>query len=122
MYNGWVTITIPIPEKVSLNRIYAGTHWATRKAWKDAYLIATQIIRPKAYTGTFPVTIHYQFNLKGRTLDSLNTAFMAKCVEDSLVACGVFPDDTGKYVRMSSLETVKSNSDEVIVTIEPYAP
>lgn len=104
--------TVAIPEKVSLNRIYAGVHWRKRAEWKEEYWYAVMEAKIATYSGSFPVHAHYHFILHGKVLDSGNVAFMAKCVEDSLVACGVLPDDGPKYVASMLLTTEKAKKGE----------
>lgn len=117
-------LTIPIPEKVSLNRIYAGVHFRERSRHKQDYAIAVMASHPKPWTGDFPVSVHYHFRLKGTALDISNHAYMLKMVEDGLVACGVFPDDTPQYVASINVtgEKIKTGDEVVTVTIKPYAP
>lgn len=91
-------LTIPIPEKISLNKIYSGIHYRTRSRHKDAYRLAVMVSQPKPYSGPFPVECHYHFRLNGSRLDVSNHAYMTKMIEDGLVACGVLPDDDQKYV------------------------
>lgn len=91
--------------KVSTNKIYAGTHWSKRKQIKDNVLdYAAAFCRPLKAVDTYPVEIHYQFLFLSRPLDTLNTAYLAKCFEDSLVSLGVIKDDSPKYVKKTILE------------------
>lgn len=115
-----MTITIPLPEKISLNRIYAGVHWTKRKAWADSYhlavLVAARQSQISAFSGPFPCRVEYRFKLRGKTPDASNLAFMQKLTEDGLVACGVLPDDSPQYVEAVTLVTGKGD-DVVEVTI-----
>lgn len=113
-----MTVTVPLPHKLSLNKIYGGIHYHTRRKHRDEYLIAVQACRPKRYTGTFPAQITYIFQYRGRRLDSSNAAYMAKLLEDGLVHCGVIPDDAPKYIKRTILET-DTGENEVIITISP---
>jgi hypothetical protein len=115
-----VVITIPIPEKISLNKIYAGVHFSQRSKHKDAYYWAVFSANPKPYTGSFPAVCHYHFKLRGTELDISNLSYMTKMTEDALVACGVLPDDTPKYVNriiLTSEKIGKNEADEVVVHI-----
>lgn len=112
-------LTVPIPDKVSLNKIYAGIHFRTRSKHKEMYYLATLSAKPKPYTGTFPVHMHYHFRLHGKPLDISNHAYMQKMVEDSLVHLGVLPDDTPQYVAGITITAEKDQSDEVDITITP---
>lgn len=112
-------LVIPIPEKVSLNKIHAGVHWTKRSKWRNDYHLAVRCSKPKKYTGSFPAIFHYHFKLKGRSLDSTNMAFMCKLVEDGLVESGVIPDDSQKYVytHFPTYEKIKTGDEEVVVSI-----
>ncbi len=110
-----VKFVVPIPEKISLNKIYAGVHWTKRKQWKDDYYYAVVASKIAPYRGQFPFHAHYHFKLTGRALDATNCAFMVKCLEDALVAGGVVPDDTPQYVASVTLSSEKAKVDEVEV-------
>lgn len=114
-----LTLTIPIPEKVSLNRIYAGVHFRERTRHKEQYHLAMLVVRPAPYTGTYPVACHYHFRLRGTALDVSNCAYMLKMTEDALVTSGVLPDDCPKYVGQITISYEKGPTDEVVVTISP---
>jgi len=104
-----------IPEKVSLNKIYAGVHWATRKRWKEQYYIAVLSAKIDRYEGEYPIHAHYHFKLHGTQLDASNCAFMAKCVEDALVAASILPGDSPKVVASVTYSSEKAEADEVDV-------
>lgn len=116
-----MNFTIPIPDKVSLNRIYAGVHFRTRSAHKEQYHLAVLAGKPKPYKGTFPVHCHYHFRLHGTRLDISNHAYMLKMVEDGLVAVGIIPGDEPKYVASITITSEKDQADEVDITITPCA-
>ena len=113
-----MTVTVPITNKLSLNKIYGGIHWSTRKRHRDEYHWTVKACKPGKYTGSYPAKITYDFQFKGRRLDSSNVAYMVKLLEDGLVHCGVIPDDAPKYVKQSTLIT-SSGDNEVVITIEP---
>ena len=54
-----------IPDKVSLNKIYAGVHFRTRSGHKAAYHMAVLAGKPPPYAGSFPIHMHYHFRLHG---------------------------------------------------------
>jgi hypothetical protein len=115
-----VKFIIPIPEKISLNKIYSGIHFRQRNDHKDDYHFAVMSANPKPYTGDFPIHAHYHFKLRGNRLDISNHAYMQKMTEDGLVACGVIPDDSPKYVNAITITAEKAKKDEdevVIVTL-----
>lgn len=111
--------TLPIPEKVSLNKIYAGVHFRTRSEHKRQYHFAVLAGKPKPYTGTFPVHMSYHFRLHGTRLDTSNHAYMQKMVEDGLVAAGILPGDEPKYVGAITITGSKDEADEVDIEIHP---
>lgn len=84
-----VKINIQIPQKVSLNRIYAGVHFRERSQHKDDYFYAVLEAKPSVWEGTYPVACHYHFKIIGNRLDISNHAYMLKMVEDALVHAGV---------------------------------
>ena len=114
-YTDRVQFTITIPEKISLNKIYAGVHWSKRKEWKDDYYYAVLAAKIAPYSGQFPIHARYHFKLTGKALDASNCAFMVKCVEDALVSAGIIPDDTPKYIASVRLSSEKGKVDEVEV-------
>lgn len=113
-----MNITIPIVNKLSLNKIYGGVHFSTRKKHKDEYLQLVHFLRPPKYEGTYPVNVIYHYKFKGKRLDSTNCAYLTKLIEDALVACGVFPDDSAKYI-FSTKNITDKGDNEVDVIIEP---
>lgn len=118
-----MTITIPIPEKVSLNKIYAGVHFRVRSKHKEAYREAVWASQPPKWEGSYPVACHYHFRLSGSRLDVSNHAYMVKMVEDGLVANEVLPDDDQKYVAQISVTTEyvkKGEPNEVDVTLSEH--
>jgi hypothetical protein len=112
-----MTIEVLLPEKVSLNRIYAGVHFRERSRHKDMYYMAVLASRPEQYVGDFPVAVHYHFKVRGSRLDISNHAYMLKMLEDSLVACGVLPGDEQQYVGRITITAEKADktADDVAV-------
>lgn len=114
--------TIKIPEKVSLNKIYAGIHFRRRAEYKEQYAWAVAEADPEPWTGPWPVAMHYHFRIKGSRLDVSNHAYMLKMVEDGLVATGVLPDDTPQYIARVTITAEKADKDaddEVDIHISP---
>ena len=113
-------ISFPVPEKVSANRIYSGLHWTKRNKLKDLYHFSLLEFR-KLKIEKFPIHIHYIFEWKNNPLDSTNQFFMIKMLEDGMVANGIIPDDSPKYVRattsevMNSLKTEKNKHDTITI-------
>lgn len=99
--------------KVSTNKIYAGIHWAQRKAAKDGILGYAKIFcRPAKPIQSYPVEIRYRFLFSSRTLDTLNCAFMAKMFEDALRHLGILKEDDPAHVAKSVLEVAKLGEEE----------
>jgi len=116
-----VKYSIEIPEKVSLNKIYAGVHFTVREEHREDWYYAVLESKPKKYTGEFPVEMHYHFKTCGSKLDISNHGYMLKMCEDALVHCGVLPDDTQEYVSKISItaEQIKKGEKQIVeVTIK----
>ena len=124
--NIMIAFTIPLTAiKFSTNKLYAGVHWTQRKEYKDSTaLIVRSCLRKQnvAKIDSYPVEILYRFIFETRVLDTLNTAGMAKCIEDSFRSFGLLADDDPRYVTRSILEVVArktaSKQKEDIVEIE----
>jgi|TARA_R100001530_G_scaffold21901_2_gene18000 hypothetical protein len=108
-------IEIPIPKKVSTNKIYAGTHWTKRKELADLFHQYLLPEKNKHKIKEFPVEITYIFRFKGKLLDCSNCTFMAKMLEDALVGIGLLPDDNPDYV--SSIQIYSTDGYEDMVEI-----
>lgn len=114
--------SVTIPEKISLNKIYAGVHFRERMRHKEEYQWAVLEAKVPVWEGGFPVHIHYHFKLTGSRLDIDNHAYMEKMIADALVANGVLPDDTQEYIgaKTTTAEKLpKGESNRVEVTIVP---
>lgn len=98
-----IELTITIPQKVSLNSIYSGMRWKARADLATLYHEELLEIRGKVKVKTYPVKIRYEFYFRIKPLDSLNTAFMAKMLEDGLVHAKALVDDSIEYVSESTL-------------------
>lgn len=105
--------TITIPEKISLNKIYAGVHFRERMIHKEAYYYAVQEVKIAAYSGLYPIHAHYHFKLRGSRLDIDNHVYMSKMVADSLVAAGVIPGDEQEYIGAMTITAEKIGKGEV---------
>lgn len=119
-YNRMVKFTIAIPEKVSLNAIYAGVHFSKRMEHKEAYWCAVLDAKIDRYEGLYPVHAHYHFKLRGSPLDIDNHVYMAKMVADSLVAVGIIPGDEQEYIGAITITAEKIGKgmrDEVQVEL-----
>ena len=135
------TFSLPLQNlKQSTNKIYAGIHWATRKRFKDSILDrAREFFKGIGPIESYPVEISYRFFSGTRPLDTLNYAYMAKCIEDSLRSLGILEDDDPAHVAKSSIEVIdirptkrpkvngrvgaaqsEKPEDKVIIYIQPW--
>lgn len=98
--------------KHSLNEIYAGKHWTKRNAIKNAY----KLIIKSQYKHTFKsdsiYNVSYEFNFKSKPLDTSNTVYMLKMIEDI-----IFEDDTYKIIPELSIKSIKSDKDFIRITV-----
>ena len=111
-----MTILLALPEKVSTNAVYSGMHWSKRKDLADLYHLSLYPHR-KVQTKEYPVEITYRFRFKGRALDTTNCTFMAKLIEDGLVANAIIKNDDPEHVYASHIYSTKGRKDEVEITI-----
>lgn len=114
-----VKFTIPVPEKISLNKIYAGVHFRKRSAQKSMFQLAVLAANPDNYPGPFPVHMTYHFRMHGKAIDISNYGYLIKLLEDGLVQAEVIPDDSPKYVAGITITSEKAEASEVDVTITP---
>lgn len=108
--------------KISTNKIYAGTHWRNRNKLKEDYLWLTKSCFKSLKFIEEKVDLHFTFFFNKKPLDSSNCSYMAKMLEDCLVAHGVLKDDTIQYVGRVSFESVKGKEkdfDWCLIEIEP---
>jgi hypothetical protein len=115
-------VSIPIPEKISTNSIYAGKHWTFRKRYKEQWLWCVRSVKTALQkVETYPVRLTMTFYLSGNVLDSSNTSYMGKMIEDALREIGVIADDTWKHVdsvTYKSRKCPKGSVPYVVLEIE----
>ncbi len=91
------SIPLKITKELSLNQIYAGVHWATRKKQKDGvHILVKSALRGKEVKFNTPVCIEMSFCSR---LDVSNHAYLFKMIEDALKELKVIKDDTDRYVK-----------------------
>lgn len=99
-------IILTLPKPPSLNKIYAGKHWAVRKKYKDDYKKVC-IEALKEYDPftceTFRMVIRYHSRL-----DIDNGILVSKFLADTLVAEGIVKDDSPKYYDQVTISFDKS--------------
>jgi len=97
--------------KISTNQIYAGTHWRARQKNKENYLWLTMSVMKKIPPIKNRCDLDFKFYFKKNALDSSNTSYMAKLIEDCLVEHGVLSGDRSKFIRKVSLESAKGEEE-----------
>ena len=122
-----IEFVLPIPEKISLNKIYSGMHWSKRNDLKDVYHqyidFYTKSLRQNSSLLDFPVKVVYIPIWKTRPLDLSNGFLIIKFFEDGLVHSGILPDDTIHYVGNISSECIVNKDlpeDFMYIRIEPH--
>jgi hypothetical protein len=105
-----------LPLKISANTIYSGVHWGTRKKHKEQFRSVNFVCQK---VKKFPVCIDYNFYFKRNCLDTTNTFYMVKLIEDCMVAKKVLPDDSPKYVSKTSVRSLKGDDDYCEILIYP---
>lgn len=110
-------VELDIPEKLSTNLIYAGRHWAKRKADADLYHWAVfAAVRKQKPFFPQPCKLYFLFEFKNDILDCSNCSYMAKLCEDGLVHAGALTDDSTKYVSRVALDSIKGDRDRIIIS------
>jgi hypothetical protein len=105
-----VVLTFELP-KISLNDWYSGSiHWSKRKKIKDQYIWIVRSVTNRKFTE--PCEVEYVFEFKKNALDASNCVAMVKMLEDC-----IFEDDGIKVVKKISIESRKSDKEQVTVTI-----
>ena len=107
----------------SLNRVYAGVHWRTRKAWADeGHLAVKAAVGRSLKKFDSPVSLEFtpiRGAGKKKAYDISNYALTIKIIEDGLVWCGVLVDDTNKWVRrVITNAPIKGEETGMVVVIK----
>ena len=88
-------IKLTLPKPPSLNKIYAGQHWAIRKKYKDDYkaICCEALADFDTFTcEAFRLVIRYHSRM-----DIDNGILVSKFLADTLVAVEAVKDDSPKY-------------------------
>jgi len=67
--------------KLSFN-VYKNLHWAKQKAFKDDLRVLVMSSTNKKFEGGY--TLNFDFEFKGRRLDTINVFHYCKIIEDKL--------------------------------------
>ena len=98
--------------KHSLNEIYAGKHWRTRKKNKDKYTLLVKNQHKVIFSKLKQYSVSYEFQFQNSPLDVSNTVYMLKMIEDIL-----FEDDSYKIIKELNIKSTKAKTDCVIIKI-----
>lgn len=111
-------IELPLPLKVSTNKMYGGMHWAARKELAD--LFHGELIQYRNERIETPCELEFHFTFAKAPLDSSNCSFLGKMYEDSLVKWGILPEDNWKEVKSVKYASTKGVKDKVTIISKPY--
>jgi hypothetical protein len=115
----YTEVELVLPKPPSLNKIYAGKHWAVRKKYKDDYKKECQKELAKLDSfrcDSFRLLITYNSRM-----DIDNGILVSKFLADTLVSEGIVADDSPKYYDKVTIiydSTVPKNT--YIVKIKCY--
>ena len=120
-----ISFSLELPKHlvVSLNAIYAGSHWRKRQQIKEGYKALTRVLfkRLAEKFGEFNAPCAISFIFAGtRIHDCDNHVYMGKMIQDCLVSAGILKGDKAQYVRSVSYQKQpqKSKIAQVLVTIK----
>lgn len=91
----YVEVELVLPKPPSLNKIYAGKHWAVRKKYKDDYKQECQ--KELAKLDNFICSRIHLFITYNSRLDIDNGILVSKFLADTLVSEGIIQDDNPKH-------------------------
>ena len=112
----WTDIKLTLPKPPSLNKIYAGKHWAVRKKYKDDYKeICLKALSEydKFHAEGIQISIQYRSRM-----DIDNGILVSKFLADTLVSAEIIEDDNPKYydkVTISFNEELPKDTYEVTI-------
>lgn len=115
-----IEIKVILPEKLSTNKIYRMHHHPKaffQQEVNKAVMVAVREQKIKKIT-EYLIICCYVFYVTGKTLDVLNTAGMAKAVEDGLRYANILKDDSLKYIKQVTLLEEKSEQNYSYVVLE----
>jgi len=99
--------------KISLNKWYAGMHWANRKKIKDNYIKIIKSQFTEVLTKNNTYNTEYHFTFKSRALDASNCVAMVKMIEDI-----IFENDSYKIVKSILITSKKGSEDSLTIKIK----
>lgn len=103
-----MTIEIKDLTKLSFN-VYKNQHWAKQKAFKDNLRLLVSNTTKETFNGGY--TLSFDFEFKGKRLDTINVFHYCKIIEDKL-----FNQD--KDNRQICVNVKKGNENKCILTLK----
>lgn len=115
-----ISINIILPEKLSSNRIYRMHHHAKNRFQTAVNKEVAQSVREQKIKEItkYPVRCKYTFYVTGKTIDVVNTAGMAKAVEDGLRYAKILKEDSLKFVKEVTFLEERSDKKYSYVILE----
>ena len=110
-------VELDLPIKISTNAFYSGTHWATRKKYKDMFAWAMLPVMGKIK----PVDnccLEFEFEFKTKPLDCDNCGILVKLIIDNLRHYQKIKDDTPEYVKSIKISSKKGKKDSVKIIVD----
>ena len=109
-------IEFDLPIKVSTNAFYSGTHWASRKKYKDilAWGMLPVIAKILPIKKCF---MEFEFEFKSKPLDCDNCGILVKLIIDNLRHHNKIKDDTPDYIESIKITSRKGLKDSVRIII-----
>jgi len=98
--------------KHSLNEIYSGKHWTKRKKDKDIYKLLIKNQFKDVLSDDKQYSVSYLFEFRIKPLDTSNTVYMLKMIEDI-----IFEDDNFKIIPEIKIKSVKGTEDKITIKI-----
>jgi hypothetical protein len=115
----YTEVELVLPKPPSLNKIYAGKHWAVRKKYKDDY--KKECKKELAKLDSFRCDSFRLLITYNSRMDIDNGILVSKFLADTLVSEGIVADDSPKYYDKVTIiydSTVPKNT--YIVKIKCY--
>lgn len=114
-------IILNLPKPPSLNKIYAGVHWATRLKYKSDY--KAEILKALADYDKFTCEAYHLDISYNSRLDIDNGILVSKFLSDCLVQEGYVADDTPTYFKSVKIQfegSLPKNTYRVRIKIIGY--
>lgn len=110
-------IKVAVPEKLSTNKYNAKNKFNRNNIARQFHMSAKVSVlnqKIKGITkGSYPVSVFYEFYLRGKRLDWVNLGAMTKMIEDGLTRAGIFEDDDPKFISHGTMKSYQIKKDEM---------